>query len=71
MWRQRIARRAHAARDRGLDELAPPQRQRLPAHDARHREPADRADRDEQRVEVAAREASSSRMMTMKMYGSA
>ena len=46
----------HAARDGGVDEFAPAQAQRLPAHDARHGEPAHRADGDEQRGDAAALE---------------
>jgi hypothetical protein len=41
-------------RDRRLDEFLPLQREHLAAHDARHRQPLDRADRDEQQHEVAA-----------------
>jgi hypothetical protein len=49
-------RRAHSARDGRIDEFAPAQRERLPAHDARPREPAHCAERDEQRGQAAARE---------------
>ena len=48
--------RAHPERARRLDELAPLQRERLAAHDARGGEPAHRAERDEQHREAAARQ---------------
>src|SRR6185503_8943205 len=44
---------AQTERDGGLDEFLPLQREHLAAHDARHRQPLDRADRDEQQHEVA------------------
>src|SRR5882757_3998040 len=45
---------ARPRRDRGLDEFSPPNAQSLTAHDARHGEPAHRADRQEQQRFAAA-----------------
>ena len=49
-----IAARAIAQRPRGRDKLPLLQAQRLAAHDARHVEPFDRADGDEDQHEIAA-----------------
>ena len=53
MWRAMMRCAGSAERDGRLDELALPQRERLAAHDARHGEPADRADGEEDQQQAA------------------
>ncbi len=56
MWRLRMPRVADAQRLGRRDVLLPLDRQRLPAHDARHVEPFDGADGEEHQDEIAAEE---------------
>ncbi len=70
MWRRMIASGRDACASRRLDELAVLQAQRLAAHDARHVEPVDRADRDEDQHEMFRPKNTISRI-TKNMNGSA
>ena len=62
------ARGARARGDRRLDELLSTNAQGLAAHDARHGQPADRADRDET-AEYSLRPKITVRKMTKKISG--
>ena len=61
---------AQAGRARRLDELTAFQRKCLAAHDARRRQPADRADCEEQHRRDCRARTRVVRMMTMNRYGS-
>ena len=68
MWRRMMLTARPRERAR-LDELLALERERLAAHDARHVEPLDRADRDEDQHDVRPKNTTI-RRITKKMNGS-